>query len=82
MREVYHHFDAAASITASIHRALKPGGRLAIIDFPERDARGGDCHCIAKPELIRQVTGQGFEVVEEVDRWTSSHYLVLFRKRS
>jgi len=81
MREVYHHFDEAASITASIHRALRPGGRLAIIDFPERQSWGGNCHCIAKAELIRQVSAQGFDVEREIDRWTSSHYLVLFRKR-
>jgi ubiquinone/menaquinone biosynthesis C-methylase UbiE len=81
MREVYHHFDDGAAMAASIHRALKAGGRLAIIDFPERGPRGSICRCIPKDELIRQVTGQGFALVSEVDRWTGIHYLVLFVKR-
>jgi len=34
MRDVYHHFTHPAEIDASLLRALKPGGLLAVIDFP------------------------------------------------
>jgi ubiquinone/menaquinone biosynthesis C-methylase UbiE len=81
MREVYHHFDQGPAIVASIHRALEPGGMLAVIDFPERGPVGATCHCIPKKDLIEQVTAQGFDVVSEEDRWSGSHYLVVFRKR-
>ena len=81
MREVYHHFADGSAVTASLHRALKPGGRFAVIDFPERGPAGGDCHCIPKKDLIAQVTAQGFEVVADQDRWSGTHYLVVFRKR-
>ena len=33
MRHVYHHFGEPASMNASLYRALKPGGKLAVIDF-------------------------------------------------
>ena len=81
MREVYHHFDDGAAMTATIHRALKPGGLLAVIDYPERGPADGNCHCIAKKALVAQVTAQGFEVVDEQDRWSGIRYLVVFRKR-
>jgi precorrin-6B methylase 2 len=36
-RRVYHHRSAPSAILTSIHEALRPGGRLLIIDFrPER----------------------------------------------
>ena len=81
MREVYHHFADGPAVTATIHRALKPGGRLAVIDFPERGPAGSNCHCIPKKDLIAQVTAQGFEAVADQDRWSGTHYLVVFRKR-
>jgi ubiquinone/menaquinone biosynthesis C-methylase UbiE len=75
MRDVYHHFTAAAPILASIVRALRPGGRLAIIDFPPRTRHG-----ITPEDLKAQVTAAGFEVVLEEDDWPGRNYLVLFRK--
>jgi SAM-dependent methyltransferase len=36
MRRVYHHFQHPARTDASILRALKPGGLVAVIDFAPR----------------------------------------------
>jgi len=33
MRNVYHHFGDPSSMNASVLKALKPGGRVAVIDF-------------------------------------------------
>lgn len=82
MREVYHHFSEAEATTRTIHRALKPGGLLAVIDYPERGTLyGGDCHCMPKDELIAQVSALGFDVVANEDDWAGIRYLVVFRKR-
>jgi ubiquinone/menaquinone biosynthesis C-methylase UbiE len=43
MRNVYHHFGDPTSMNASFLKALKPGGRLAVIDFaPRRMGSGRD----------------------------------------
>lgn len=39
MRHVYHHFGDPAAMNASIRETLKPGGRLAVIDFGPDEGR-------------------------------------------
>jgi predicted methyltransferase len=80
MREVFHHFGDKATMAAALRRAIKPGGRLGVIDYPLRSNYGGDCHCIDKAELIRIVTAAGFAMVHEQDRWAGIRYLLVFRR--
>jgi SAM-dependent methyltransferase len=71
MRNVYHHFADPAAMNASISAALKPGGRLAIVDFspPGKEApcpadRGKDSmHGVSADSLSREMKEAGFEPV-------------------
>ena len=71
MRNVYHHFGDPPAMNASLLKSLKPGGRLAIIDFTpppggETDPghRGDDNHHgITPPTLERELRAAGFEIV-------------------
>ena len=70
MRNVYHHFTDPAKMNASIAAALKPGGRVAVIDFtpPGKEAecpadRGKDgMHGISPETLSRELEGRGLRV--------------------
>lgn len=62
----YHHFERPEKVLASIHRALRPGGRLVLIDFDPREdssefvrkhARG------PKDVVCREVCAAGFAQV-------------------
>ena len=94
MSKVYHHFTDPASMDASIVRALRPGGRLAVIEFapslrrfwlslPEGvpPDRGG--HGIPESVLVRELTAAGLRVEQAIDDWwifPDSRYCVVFRK--
>jgi len=88
LRMVYHHFTDPAPMRASLRRALRPGGRLAVIDLRPQDwgdlprvpNRGG--HGIREEDLVAEMTSDGFEVVARYEEWAGSHvrYCVVFRR--
>jgi predicted methyltransferase len=71
MRNVYHHFGDPPAMNASLHASLKPGGRLAIIDFtppPGSEAAPGrraedNQHGVTAPTLEAELKSAGFEIV-------------------
>lgn len=82
MRNVYHHFDDPAAMTASLFRAMRPGARIAVIDFPPRsgqeasaaaDRDQGNAHGVTTASIERELRAAGFELVateqQRGDRW-------------
>jgi ubiquinone/menaquinone biosynthesis C-methylase UbiE len=89
LRRVYHHLTKPAEFDQSLMRSLKPGARLAIIDFPPRSGlgpvegvpanRGG--HGIPQKIVIEELTSAGLQLAKTVDDWPADDYLVLFVKK-
>jgi ubiquinone/menaquinone biosynthesis C-methylase UbiE len=89
LRRVYHHLTKPTEFDGALVRSLKPGGRLAIIDFPPRPGldpvegvpgnRGG--HGIPQKIVIEELTAVGLQVEKVVDDWPDDSYCVLFVKR-
>jgi ubiquinone/menaquinone biosynthesis C-methylase UbiE len=84
LRRVYHHLTDPASINASLLRSLRPGGVLAVIDFPppffwSRGALG-----VPAKAVIDEVSAGGFEPLAVIDDWPGrdplGSYCALFRK--
>ena len=74
MRLVYHHFGDPAAMNASLLRSLKPGGRLAVLDFMPTSKvtaapgkRGeGDAHGVMPATVIEELKAAGFVDVREI----------------
>lgn len=92
MRNVYHHFTQPAGINKSLFAALKPGGRVAIIDFPPGNGkeaetaagRGADgTHGVFKETVAKELEAAGFTRVKvEEPGGRQEGFLVLMRKGS
>ena len=93
LRDVYHHLTRPQEFDASLLAALKPGGRLAIMDFPPDPGssipagvpvdRGG--HGILASLVVTEVTRAGFRHRETMTRWPpdddrSRLFLAVFEK--
>ena len=93
LRDVYHHLTHPQEIGASLFAALKPGGRLAIMDFPPEpgssipegvpENRGG--HGIPVSVIVSEMTQSRFRHVTTLSQWPPDDnrgrlFLVMFEK--
>jgi ubiquinone/menaquinone biosynthesis C-methylase UbiE len=79
----YHHFEYPQKTLASIHRALRPGGRLILIDFRRIEGKSPDWllkHVRAGQEVFtKEIEAAGFKVLDHAD-FLKDNYLVRFEK--
>jgi SAM-dependent methyltransferase len=95
LRRVYHHLSDPPATNGDLLRVLRPGGVLAIIDFPPmfswlwpwpaKDApRNRNGHGVAVRLVVEEVTARGFELVRVIDDWPGrgpfKNYCAVFRK--
>ena len=93
LRHVYHHITAVDAFNKSVLASLKPGGRLAIIDFVAANGsqvpdgvpanRGG--HGVPPGVVIEEMRAAGFTHVRTIDAWPPedkkpAYFLTLFQK--
>ena len=84
--DAYHHFDYPEQMLAAIKRSLRPGGRLAIVeyhkkhgamesdpDFALQHIRAGD------DQVVREVQAAGFNLLWRREYKAGSQYIVMFR---
>lgn len=81
--DTYHHFEFPQRTLASLHRALKPGGRLVLIDFKRVKGVSSEWvmnHVRAGQEVFtREVVESGFRPVGE-ERLLKENYFLRFER--
>ena len=78
--DVYHHFEYPMIMNADLRRALKPGGRLYVL---EMEKEGGNTAHVRAPKdaVIAEIEKSGFTLVEQVKvPGLKENYLLHFRK--
>jgi ubiquinone/menaquinone biosynthesis C-methylase UbiE len=93
LRDVYHHVTEPEAFDRSLIAALKPGGRLAIIDFPpssgsklpEGVPENRKGHGVPPEVVASELSAYGLTHVKTISVWPpdtnpSRFFLVLFRK--
>lgn len=83
MRTVFHHIEARPAFAAEVAKALRPGGRVGVIDFAPGDLwfHGGD-HGVHPSDVVASFEAAGLKVRQTDERWGGGMFLIVFEKSS
>jgi len=77
--DTYHHFEQPRAMLASIHRALRAGGSLVVIDFERDEGKSSDWvlgHVRAgKQHVIGEIEAAGFRLAADTRLLEENFYL-------
>ena len=80
--DTYHHFEFPQKTMTSLRKALRPGGRVVVIDFVRVEGVSSDWtmdHVRAGQEVFEsEIISAGFKKAEEIKDVLKENYLVVF----
>lgn len=83
--DTYHHFEFPYRTMESVHRALRPGGQVVVIDFHRIEGKSSDWvlgHVRAgQEEFTREILKSGFRLIGE-EPLLKENYFLRFEKAS
>ncbi len=73
--DVYHELSHPVRVMAHLRRALKPTGRVVLVEFraEDPDVPIKPEHMMAKAQVVREMASHGFALVEEFDELPWQH---------
>jgi ubiquinone/menaquinone biosynthesis C-methylase UbiE len=81
--DVYHEFQEPAIMLGKLRDALKPDGRVALVEYRSEGTTASHIreeHRMSREQVLREWTPAGFTLVETIETLPSQH-LFIFRKR-
>lgn len=77
MVDVYHELSHPERILAGLRRALKPGGRLVLVEFRAEDPEVPikKLHKMSKAQVLKELTANGFRLHSQFDELPWQHML-------
>jgi ubiquinone/menaquinone biosynthesis C-methylase UbiE len=78
----YHEFTYPLEMIQAVHRALKPGARMVIVEYRAEDETIGipDAHRMSEEQIKLEVESQGFSLRETRDVLPQQHVMVFIRE--
>ena len=83
--DVYHHFDYPDKMLAAIYKALKPDGKLAVVEYYKRKEAMPNGRALTHirldmPDVIKEVESNHFHLLSEREHIPDSQYMLILRK--
>jgi ubiquinone/menaquinone biosynthesis C-methylase UbiE len=81
MVDVYHEFSHPEEMLAAIRKSLKPGGRVALVEFRAEDPNVPikPLHKMSKEQIMKEFPPNGFKLVEEFNELPWQHLMFFER---
>ena len=82
--DAYHEFSHPQPMLRAIRRALRPDGRLAVVEYRSaaeepKNAKLAAEHTMSRKQILREIPPAGFSLVESFDE-LPKHHLLIFRR--
>jgi ubiquinone/menaquinone biosynthesis C-methylase UbiE len=83
MVDAYHEFSHPAEMLASLHRALKPQGRIFLLEFRAEDPRVPikPLHKMTEAQAVKEFAAAGFTLVSNKRHLPWQHFMVFQKTR-
>jgi ubiquinone/menaquinone biosynthesis C-methylase UbiE len=83
--DAYHHFDYPEKMLAAIHKGLKTGGRLVVVEYYKRPEAMPNNRALTHirldmPDVIKEIEANHFRLVMEKETIPKSQYMLVLEK--
>jgi ubiquinone/menaquinone biosynthesis C-methylase UbiE len=83
--DAYHHFDYPEKMLAGLYKALKPDGKLVVVDYYKRESAmpGGRAltHIrLDMPDVIKEIEANHFHLIMEKEHIKNVQYMLVLEK--
>lgn len=83
--DVYHHFNYPEKMLANLYKALKPDGKLIVVEYYKRPSAMPDGRALTHirldmPDVIKEIEANHFHLIEEKERVRDVQYMLVLVK--
>jgi ubiquinone/menaquinone biosynthesis C-methylase UbiE len=84
-QDVYHNFSNPEKMLEAFYKALRPEGRLVIVEYYKRSTAMPDGKALTRirldlPDMIKELEANHFHLIEEKEHTKNSQYLLILEK--